>query len=72
MYNYIGGGTFLWGVPARTLTQEEAEVYGVDKLLASGLYESSVTPEETQKAVKPKAEDKAVRPVVENKEDGRR
>ena len=34
---YLGGG-FLYGVPARDLTGEEARKYGRERLLKSGLY----------------------------------
>lgn len=37
MLRYIGG-SFLPGVPARDLTDEEAERYGVARLIDSGLY----------------------------------
>ena len=35
---YKGNG-FLQGVPARDLTEQEARRFGVERLLASGLYE---------------------------------
>lgn len=37
MLKYVGGG-HLVGVPARDLSDEEAEVFGRETLLASGLY----------------------------------
>lgn len=36
---YVGGGSFLPGVPARDLSKDEAEEYGVSRLLRSGLYD---------------------------------
>lgn len=39
MLNYVGKGAFLIGVPARTMTEDEASQYGLDRLLTSGLYE---------------------------------
>jgi hypothetical protein len=44
MYRYLGGG-FVPGVPARNLTNDEAEYYGVYRLIRSGLYVSG--PENT-------------------------
>lgn len=38
MYKYIGNG-FVAGIPARDLTEEEAERIGVDIIKACGLYE---------------------------------
>lgn len=35
---YIGKGAFLTGVPARDLSAIEARLYGVERLLRSGLY----------------------------------
>lgn len=35
---YLGGG-YLPGVPARDLSAEEVESFGIDMLLASGLYQ---------------------------------
>jgi len=37
MLRYLGGG-FIVGVPARDLTNEEAEQHGVNNLILSGLY----------------------------------
>ena len=55
---YVGGG-FYHGVPARNLTEEEAEHYGRAKLIRSGLYVP---------AAKPKAaEDKKAAGPQENK-----
>ena len=39
MLIYIGRGAFLYGVPARDLTDKEVKKHGKDKLLESGLYE---------------------------------
>jgi len=35
---YSGNGAFLPGIPARDLTDEEVEQYGLKVLLKSGLY----------------------------------
>lgn len=43
---YIGGGAFLPLVPARDLTEEEANACGVDYLLKSGLYQLVEKPAE--------------------------
>ena len=37
MLKYAGGG-YVLGVPARDLSDEEADAYGREALLASGLY----------------------------------
>jgi hypothetical protein len=38
MLKYKGGG-FIPDVPARDLTDDEANAYGIESLLTSGLYE---------------------------------
>jgi hypothetical protein len=38
VYRYIGDGAALAGVPARDLTEKEAQEYGVRLLLSRGLY----------------------------------
>lgn len=38
MYMYIGKGSFVPGIPARDLTDQEAEAIGVKKVMATGLY----------------------------------
>jgi hypothetical protein len=43
MWKYVGEGSFMPGVPARDLTAEEGESYGV-RGLPPGLYEESATP----------------------------
>lgn len=49
---YVGGG-FLAGVPARDLTDEEAEQFGGAKaLVASGLYVESKPADKVDKADK--------------------
>lgn len=40
MLKYIGKA-FIRGVPARDLTDEEADKYGREKLVKTGLYEES-------------------------------
>lgn len=42
---YVGGGAFFFGVPARNLTEEEAEEYA-EIIGGSPLYEPVVAPEE--------------------------
>jgi hypothetical protein len=44
---YLGGG-WLPGVPSRNLTKDEAELYGVQVLLDSGLYKLA-TPKKEKK-----------------------
>ena len=39
---YKGKG-FLVGIPARSLTKSEADRYGMERLIASGLYAEPVT-----------------------------
>lgn len=57
MWKYVGNGEFLWGVPARDLTEEEAALIGYKMLRESGLYQQDL----------PK-EDKSLKPSMENKE----
>ena len=38
MYRYTGEGRSVPGIPARDLTDDEAEEIGIFKLLRSGLY----------------------------------
>ena len=54
---YIGGGSFLIGVPARDLTADEAELYR-DMIAGSSLYEpiDNEAEEMTAKALTPAAE----------------
>lgn len=42
MMLYIGKGAFIPDVPARDLTHAEVLFYGVERLLASGLYVPAV------------------------------
>lgn len=37
--HYIGQGSFIAGIPARDLSATEVKQYGIDLLLATGLYE---------------------------------
>lgn len=48
---YIGKGNFIPDVPARDLTKSEAESFGVDRLLSSGLYIPAVivTPQKSKR-----------------------
>jgi len=48
MYKYRGGG-FLVGVPTRNLTDDEARLLGIPRLVRSGLYEY-IEPERKTKA----------------------
>lgn len=41
MYKYIGENAFLDNVPARDLTDEEAQKYGIKFLVQSGLYKKT-------------------------------
>lgn len=36
---YVGKGAWLVGVPARDLSADEVKRFGLDELIASGLYE---------------------------------
>lgn len=38
MLKYVGDGSWLPGVPARDLTDEEVKEFGEEQLLATGLY----------------------------------
>jgi hypothetical protein len=38
VYRYIGDGAALAGVPARDLSEEEAQEFGIKLLLSRGLY----------------------------------
>ena len=53
---YIGDGTFLPGCPARDLSEEEVQRYGLSKLLVSGLYEE-IKPEPPKKAADQEVKD---------------
>ena len=55
MYKYAGNGSYIVGIPARDLTNKEAEQYGINRLVASGLYEA---PKRSRR--KPKDDDKNV------------
>lgn len=52
MFLYIGKGSFLPDVPARDLTQDEAKLYGVERLLLSGLYIPAVKIETPKKSTR--------------------
>lgn len=58
MLIYIGKGSFLPDVPARDLTNEEAQRYGVERLLESGLYIPAliVTPQKSTRLETAEAE----------------
>ncbi len=64
MLKYVGDGSWLSGIPARDLTDEEVEIYGGEAFLTrSGLYRR---PE--RKMERPVREDKMERPIREDKE----
>lgn len=58
---YVGASA-IDGVPARDLTQEEAEQFGVERLIGSGLYVRVQAkmrgPAPENKMFRPRAEDK--------------
>lgn len=47
---YIGDGSALPDVPARNLSKEEAEKFGVDFLLASRLYRRAEAPKKAKQS----------------------
>ena len=49
IYKYIGDGASLTNVPARDLTETEAQAFGVKFILASGLYRKDAAPEDKTK-----------------------
>lgn len=56
---YVGDGSFLPGVPARDLTEDEAREHGgVRELVKTGLYESVAPDEKSEKAAAGKQADK--------------
>ena len=61
MLIYVGK-SYLHGVPARNLTDEEVEQYGKSWLLSTGLYKEQSKPKA--------AENKAASGAQENKKDG--
>lgn len=52
-FKYIGPGDWLPGIPARDLTEEEAEKYGLEVLRNSSLYQEVKQKSKSQ----PKKED---------------
>jgi hypothetical protein len=56
---YVGDGSFLPGFPVRDLSESEVKLFGLDALLASGLYEE--IKEEPDKAPVKKLEVENVR-----------
>lgn len=66
MLKYTGKG-YIIGVPARTLTDEEANKYGKARLIASGLYiEDTPRKEYFKKSKRSEASDE----VMEGNSDG--
>ncbi len=61
---YIGNGSFIVGVPARDLNEQEAEYYGVNRLLGSRLYEPIDPPRSKRK----KSQENAKRSDYESEE----
>jgi hypothetical protein len=43
MFEYIGNGKFVRGIPARDLTDEEVKRHGKKRLLKTGLYKQKRT-----------------------------
>lgn len=52
MLRYIGKGLFIRDIPARDLTDEEAERYGIEGLVRSGLYEEIAVEKPRKKKLK--------------------
>ena len=52
MLLYIGKGSFIPDVPARDLSKDEAVLFGVNRLLASGLYIPAVKLETPKKSTR--------------------
>jgi hypothetical protein len=53
MFEYIGEGSWIPGIPARDLTEEEAQAAGLEVLRGSSLYEEV----KVKSKSKPKKED---------------
>ena len=49
IYRYIGDGASLALIPARDLSESEAQAIGIKLLLASGLYRKESAPDEKPK-----------------------
>jgi len=52
MWKYIGKGTFVLGIPARDLTDEEAQHIGISRVRKSGLYKKIAEPKTAKGAKK--------------------
>lgn len=65
MWKYIGKGSFALGIPAKDLSEDEADQIGVERLIACGLYEHV---EEKAKTKAPL--NKAQFPEPQNKKKG--
>jgi hypothetical protein len=50
-YQYVGNGASLANIPARDLTEAEAQAFGVKLILASGLYRKDAEPDDKSKEV---------------------
>lgn len=48
---FIKDKGFIFGVPARNLTEEEANIHGIKRLIDSGLYEFADKPKSTDEIV---------------------
>jgi len=49
MLKYVGK-SFIIGIPARDLTDDEVELYGKSTLIGTGLYEEVLTAEKPRKS----------------------
>ena len=50
MWRYIGKGAFILGIPARDLTDEEAQQIGISRLRNSGLYKKIAEPKAAKRS----------------------
>ena len=51
MFKYLGNG-FIYGVPARDLTEEEAKQYGIKRIKSCGLYKHVIKHDSEQRSKK--------------------
>ena len=50
MWKYTGKGAFILGIPARDLTDEEAQKIGISRLKKSGLYKKIAEPKAAKRS----------------------
>lgn len=62
MYKYVGKGSFVTGIPARDISEEEAKEYDINSLEKSGLWIH-----ETSKSKPKSSSDKSSKGPKENK-----